>query len=103
MGIMLLASGHVAGWPSAKGGSQANADSIAKALAEAGGTIETGRPVRTLDDIPPSQAVLFDLSPRQVLDISRAELPDRYRRAHGRPKYGPGAFKIHHAIGREHV
>src|SRR3546814_3691047 len=70
MGIMLLASGHVAGWPSAKGGSQAIADSMAKALAEAGGTIETGRPVRTLDDIPPSKAVLFDLSPRQVLDRS---------------------------------
>ena len=72
---MLLASGHVAGWPAARGGSQAIADAMAKRLAELGGTIETGRLVRSLDDVPDSRVVLFDVTPRQLLRICGDALP----------------------------
>ena len=96
--IMFLASGHVAGWPVAKGGSQAIADAMAKQLAELGGTIETGHPVASLDDVPPSKAVLFDLTPRQVLEICGDELPDRYHRRLSRFRYGPGVFKVDYAL-----
>jgi phytoene dehydrogenase-like protein len=98
MGIMLLVSGHVAGWPIAKGGSQAIADAMAKQLAELGGMIETGHPVRSLDDIPPSKAVLFDLTPRQVIDICGDALPARYTRRLSRFRYGPGVFKVDYAL-----
>ncbi len=98
MGLMLLASGHVAGWPSARGGSQAIADAMAKRLAELGGSIETGRPVRSLDDVPASRAVLFDVTPRQLLRICGDALPASYRRRMGRFKYGPGVFKIDYAL-----
>lgn len=98
MGIMLLVSGHVAGWPVAKGGSQAIADAMAEQLAELGGTIQTGRRVHSLDDIPPSKAVLFDLTPRQVLDICGDALPERYRRRLSRFRYGPGVFKVDYAL-----
>ena len=84
MGLMLLASAHVAGWPSARGGSQAIADAMAKRLAELGGTIETGRPVRSLDDLPDARAVLFDVTPRQLVRICGDALPDGYRRRLGR-------------------
>ena len=98
MGIMLLASGHVAGWPSARGGSQAIADAMAKRLAELGGTIETGRLVASLADIPESRAVLFDLTPRQVLRICGDALPAGYRTRLGAFRYGPGVFKIDYAL-----
>jgi phytoene dehydrogenase-like protein len=98
MALMLLASGHVAGWPSARGGSQAIADALAKRLTELGGTIETGHAVRSLDDVPASRAVLFDVTPRQLTRICGDALPDSYRRRLGAFRYGPGVFKIDHAL-----
>ena len=98
MGLMLLASAHIAGWPVAKGGSQAIADAMAAKLGDLGGKIETGRLVRSLADVPPSTAVLFDVTPRQLLDICGDELPSGYRRRLGRYRYGPGAFKVDYAL-----
>ncbi len=97
-GLMLLASAHVAGWPVAKGGSQSIADAMAARLTELGGTIETDRTVRTMADIPPSKAVLFDLTPRQILSICADDLPASYHRRLGRFRYGPGVFKIDYAL-----
>lgn len=96
--LMLLASGHVAGWPAARGGSQSIADAMAKRLTELGGTIETGREVRSLEDVPASRAVLFDVTPRQLLRICGDAVPDGYRQRLGRFRYGPGVFKIDYAL-----
>lgn len=98
MGLMLLASGHVAGWPVAKGGSQAIVDAMARQLESLGGTIETGRWVRSLDDVPASRAVLFDVSPAQLLEICGDALPPRYRQRMGRFRLGPGVFKVDYAL-----
>jgi phytoene dehydrogenase-like protein len=48
MGLMLLASAHVAGWPVVRGGSTRIAEAMAARLAELGGQIETGHRVRSL-------------------------------------------------------
>ena len=97
MGLMLLASAHVAGWPSAKGGSQSIADAMAAKLRDLGGTIETGHPVRSLADVPESTVVLFDVTPRQLLEICGDELPAGYRRAPGslplRPRRVQGGLR----------
>ena len=98
MGLMLLTSAHVAGWPSPRGGSQAIADAMGARLTELGGTIETGRMVHSMDDIPDSRAVLFDVTPRQLLRICGDALPDGYRNRLGGFKYGPGVFKIDYAL-----
>jgi phytoene dehydrogenase-like protein len=98
MGLMLLASAHIAGWPVAKGGSQAIADAMAAKLSDLGGKIETGRLVKSLADVPPSRAVLFDVTPRQLLDICGDDLPSGYRRRMGRFRYGPGVFKVDYAL-----
>ena len=63
-----------------------------------GGEIRTGHPVLSLADIPPSRVVLFDLAPRQVLEIAGDAFPARYRRALGRYRYGPGIFKVDWAL-----
>ena len=98
MGLMLLASAHVAGWPIARGGSQAIADALAKRLGELGGAIETDRRVKSLEELPESRAVLFDVTPRQLVRICGDALPDRYRRRLHAFRYGPGVFKIDYAL-----
>jgi phytoene dehydrogenase-like protein len=98
MGLVLLASGHVAGWPVARGGSQAITTAMAKRLVELGGTIETGRWVRSLADVPESRAVLFDVSPRQLLEICGDALPARYRARMARFRAGPGVCKVDYAL-----
>jgi phytoene dehydrogenase-like protein len=98
MGMMLLVSGHVAGWPFVRGGSERIADALGRRLTELGVTIETGRPVRSLADIPEARAVLFDVTPRQLLDICGDDLPAGYRRRLGRFRYGPGVFKVDYAL-----
>ncbi len=98
MGLMLVASGHVAGWPAVRGGSERIADAMAARLAEVGATIETSRPVRSLADLPDSRAVLFDLTPRQVADIVGDELPAGYRARLRRFRYGPAVWKVDYAL-----
>jgi phytoene dehydrogenase-like protein len=54
--------------------------------------------VRTLADVPPARAVLLDLTPRRVLAVAGPALPERYRRALRRYRYGPGVFKLDLAL-----
>lgn len=89
---------HTTGWPMARGGSQAIADALAAYLRSLGGQIQCGRRLTAMRELPPCRAVLFDLTPRQVLEITGDELPARYRRRLGKFRYGPGVFKIDYAL-----
>ena len=93
-GLMLAVLGHLVGWPLAEGGSQAIADALVSLLESLGGRVECGRPITSLDELPAAAATLLDLTPRQVLAIAGERLPDRYRRALGRYRYGPGVCKV---------
>ena len=96
--LALLSSAHVAGWPVPRGGSRAIADAMSSRLAELGVTIEVDRPVRSLADVPSSRAVIFDVTPRQLLAICGDALPPTYRRRMGKFRYGPAAFKVDYAL-----
>jgi len=98
IGLMLISAGHRYGWPVPQGGSRAITDALAAMLGRAGGIVETGRPVRSAADLPAADIVMFDLSPRAVVDIMGERLPGRVRRALGRWRYGPGAFKLDLAV-----
>jgi phytoene dehydrogenase-like protein len=82
------------GWPIPSGGSQRIADALASYLRSLGGEIETGTDVSSLDALPPSRAVLLDLTPRQVLRLAGPRLGGVYRRQLRGYRYGPGVFKI---------
>jgi phytoene dehydrogenase-like protein len=97
-GLVLGALGHVAGWPLPRGGSQAIADALAGYLRALGGEIVVGERVDSLAQLPPSRAVLCDLTPRQLLRIAGDRLPPAYQRQLGRYRYGAGAFKIDYAL-----
>ncbi|MEY2476227.1 MAG: hypothetical protein QOG87_1542 [Actinomycetota bacterium] len=96
--IVFNAAGHRVGMPVAKGGSQSIANALASYITAHGGEIRTGSPVVSMADVPPARAVLFDLTPRQILAIAGDRLKPRVRRAFKRYKYGNGSFKIDYAL-----
>jgi phytoene dehydrogenase-like protein len=96
VGIMLLAGAHTVGWPVVRGGSQRLADALVGVLESLGGEVETGRRVRTLDELA-GRPTLLDVTPRQLLAMTD-RLPPRYRRALERFRYGPGVFKLDWAL-----
>ena len=97
-GLMLTALAHGVGWPLVAGGSARITDAMAAAVIAAGGTIETGRWVRSLAELPPARAVLLDVSPRALESLAGDALPGRYRAALGRFRYGPGVCKADFAL-----
>jgi phytoene dehydrogenase-like protein len=96
--LVMLSVGHACGWPVARGGSGQIAAAMRGYLESLGGTIELDRPITTLAELPDARAVLFDVSPRALLEICGESLPRRYRRALRRFSYGPGVFKVDYAL-----
>ena len=97
-GFALGALAHGFGWPFPKGGSQKIADALASYLRSLGGEVLTGFRVGDVSEVPETRAVLFDVTPRQLLSIAGRHFPGRYRRALGRYRYGPGVFKVDFAL-----
>lgn len=98
MGMVLLISGHVKGWPVASGGSGQIAKALSSYFISLGGKIETGFHVKSMADIPPAKAVLFDLGPRQILEIAGDRFSEIYKWQLQRYRYGMGVFKIDWAL-----
>lgn len=99
-GIFLLLTmlAHAVGWPCVRGGSQRLADAMARRVEELGGRIETSHLVTSIAELPPARALLFDVTPRQLLGIAGTELPPRYAQRLGKYRYGAGVFKIDWAL-----
>jgi phytoene dehydrogenase-like protein len=98
IGLVLLLVGHARNWPFPRGGSEAIVRALAGYFERLGGEIETGHTVRSMGDLPPAKAVLFDLTPRQILAIVGDRFPQGYRRRLERYRYGPGIFKVDWAL-----
>jgi phytoene dehydrogenase-like protein len=97
-GLLLGTLGHAFGWPFPRGGSQSLADALASYLEFMGGEIFTNAPVSTVDDVPRTRAVLFDVTPRQLHDIAGEHFTADYNEALKRYRYGPGVFKVDFAL-----
>lgn len=97
-GLVLMATGHLKGWPVPKGGSEVIANALVSYFLSIGGKIETGMPVRSMKDIPVSAVVLFDLTPKQILEIAGESFSSIYSWQLSRYRYGMGVFKIDWAL-----
>ncbi len=97
-GLTLGVLAHGVGWPIARGGAQQIANALVAYLGSLGGEIHTDHLITSLDDLPPADNVLFDLTPRQVLEIAGDSLPADYRRRLSRYRYGPGVCKVDWAL-----
>ncbi|TVR61516.1 MAG: NAD(P)/FAD-dependent oxidoreductase [Gemmatimonadales bacterium] len=98
VGLVLAATAHAVGWPIPRGGAGALARAMVRYLESLGGEVVTGWKVDSLDELPSSRAVLLDLTPRQVMEVARGHLPERYLRRLGRYRYGPGVVKVDWAL-----
>ena len=97
-GMVLAITAHTAGWAIPKGGSQSISDAMAAHLRTLGGTIELGRKIENVDELPPAKAVVFDLTPRQIIRIAGHRLSSSYVSRLEKFEYGAGAFKMDFAL-----
>jgi len=96
--LVLMAAGHLQGWPIPKGGSASIAKTLGNHFISLGGTIETGVYVKSLAQLPSSHAILFDTTPKQLLQISGHKFSSIYKWQLERYRYGMGVFKIDWAL-----
>jgi phytoene dehydrogenase-like protein len=98
VGMLFLLTGHMSDWPMARGGSQAIARALESYLRTLGGQVRTGMRVASLAELPRARAYLFDLAPRQVVEIAGDQLPAGYRKRLLRYRYGPAVFKLDYVL-----
>jgi phytoene dehydrogenase-like protein len=98
IGLILLTTAHKRGWPIPKGGSQSIANALASYFRSCGGIIETNFYVKSLDQLPSSKAILFDVTPRQLLEIAGHKFSPLYKWQLRKYRYGMGVFKIDWAL-----
>jgi len=98
IGIVLALNAHRKGWPLPKGGSQEIANSLASLFRSLGGIIQTDRYVSSLKDLPSAKAILFDVTPKQLLEIAGYKFSSVYKWQLNRYRYGMGVFKIDWAL-----
>ena len=97
VGLMLGAIGHSHGWPLVKGGSQQIARELAARFQALGGTIEVGRTVTSLDEIP-ADLYFLDVMPPAALAIAGSAIDPSSIGRLQRWKPGPGVFKVDWAL-----
>ena len=96
--LVLMTNGHLKGWPIPKGGSNRIANALASYFTSIGGKIETNTYVNSLEQLPSSHAMLFDVSPKQLLQIAGHQFSSLYRWQLERYRYGMGVFKVDWAL-----
>lgn len=96
--LVLAVAAHSVGWPLPKRGSQSIADALAAYFVSLGGIVQTGFYVKSLNDLPSSKAVLFDVGPRQLLQIAGHRFSSLYKWQLAKYRYGMGVFKIDWAL-----
>jgi phytoene dehydrogenase-like protein len=97
-GLVLGMMVHAVGWPMIRGGSNKLADALAAYFKDLGGEIETGHTVTNVDELSAHRAILFDITPRQIIDIAGHRLPGGYLRRLRKYVYGAGVFKMDWAL-----
>lgn len=98
IGLILCTLGHTTGWPFPRHGTQKLADALGALFLSLGGDIHTDSVVENLDQLPPSNAILCDITPKQLIHIAGQRLPSGYKTRLENYRYGPGVFKVDWAL-----
>ncbi len=99
-GWLLMLTGHVFGWPIARGGSQSIADSLASYVKSLGGVFETGTMIGDLSDVPSTPITILGVTPTAFAEMAGDRLPSGYLRRARRFRHGPAAYKVDYAVDR---
>jgi phytoene dehydrogenase-like protein len=98
--VMLGMAGHAYGWPLPRGGSQSITDALISYLRSLGGEVHANCRVDSLAQLPPARAYLFDLAPKNLVEICGDSLPNGFRKQLERFRHGPGVFKLDWALSQ---
>lgn len=93
-GLMLGTLAHAQGWPIPSGGSASIAGAMVRDIEAHGGTVETGRRIDSLAELPPASATLLDIAPPALLRLAGDRLPAGYRRSLASFRFGNAACKV---------
>lgn len=96
--LVLMTAAHLKGWPLPRGGSKEIGNALASYFTALGGKIETGHYVKSLAELPAAKAVLFDVTPKQLLTIAGHKFSALYKWQLERYRYGMGVFKVDWAL-----
>ncbi|WP_043656451.1 phytoene desaturase family protein [Nocardia thailandica] len=96
--LLLGTLAHAGGWVIPRGGSQAIPDAMIAEIRALGGEVVTGHRVDSPADFAGARAVLFDTAPAELLRVCGDRLPERYRAALARFRYGGAACKVDFAL-----
>ncbi|NII28808.1 NAD(P)/FAD-dependent oxidoreductase [Pseudoflavitalea sp. X16] len=98
IGLVLSAAGHLYGWPVPRGGAITVANALATYFTSLGGQLQTGFMVQSLSQLPSARAVLFDVTPKQLMAIAGDQFSGLYKWQLNRFRYGMGVFKVDWAL-----
>ena len=97
-GMLFAVSAHAVGWPIPRGGAQSLTNALCRYLSTLGANVRTSSRVESLTELPGYDAVLCDVTPRQLLRIAGERLSDGFKHRLQRFRYGPAAFKVDYAL-----
>lgn len=98
IGLVLAIMGHSEGWPIPKGGAQKLTDALVGYLKSLNGEVVVEHKINSVADLPPARVILFDLTPKQLLQITGNEFSAGYRKELEKYRYGSGVFKLDWAL-----
>ncbi|MBV8049997.1 MAG: NAD(P)/FAD-dependent oxidoreductase [Acidobacteriaceae bacterium] len=97
-GLLMAIPAHAVGWPIARGGSQSITNALCAHLEKLGGNVHCSARIDEISSLPPSDAMLCDLTPRQLLQVASTRLSPAYKKRLQNFRYGPGVFKVDYAL-----
>ena len=103
IGWMFGITVHAVGWPVPRGGARAITHALIGYLESLGGTVRTSCRVNAeaFHELESNcELVLFDTSPRQLVEIAGERLSPKYKSELERFQRAPGAFKIDYALSQ---
>lgn len=96
--IVLAVLAQRFGWPFPEGGAGRLATALLSYFVSLGGEVETGRRIRSLDELPPATVTLLNVTPAALLELAGPRLPGRYASALRRYRPGEAIVKLDLAV-----
>ena len=98
IGLVLMATAHLQGWPIPIGGSISIANALTGYFTSIGGEVQMNTYIKSLEQLPSAHTILFDVTPKQLLQIAGHKFSSIYKWQLERYRYGMGVFKIDWAL-----
>lgn len=97
-GLVLTTTAHRYGWPFPKGGAGNFTSALLSYYESLGGELHLNEYVSDVRDLPNAYSYLFDLTPKQLLNIKGMKFSSLYRKRMKNYRYGAGVFKMDWAL-----